>query len=330
MTFGAGSLWVNSSDSASVVSRINPATRRVIASIKLLHPGGGDITYAFGSIWAVNRTAATVTRIDPHSNSVVATIPTLGASPFSIAASQREIWVANRGQGKPVSGAAIVAIDPATNRTTTTIPLAGSPVWLGSTGSEVWAADPDHHAIVEISTQPTAKVTYRIAWPSINRPSYAISDDKGYLWFSDGGSKPRLEELDPSTRTIRTVLSAAALARYHLQNIDGLTYGAGSIWLSGFCGPGAQIRGYAGWFFCVLRTPRATRVSTARTVPIGGIGRFPERSTVALAYDGRLLWFGIPDSLSVQPINPKLAVVCGPYKWHGAGMFASDCHTKKP
>lgn len=343
MTLADGSLWVNSPDPATVyspwtnppvgvetVSRVDPATGRVSARIDLGHPGGGDITSGFGSIWAVNRTAAVVTRISPDTNTVVATIPA-GPSPVAIAAGRTGVWIANEGRGSPSSGASLVEIDPANNRVSTRLRLAAPPVWLVGAAGSIWVAGRGRRAIVRVDPA-TGRFAGAIASSPIGARSRATADARGDLWFSSGGkAKPRLLRLDPRTRTVTTVLSERALARYRLQNVDALAAdGRGWIWLSGYCGPGS--RPYAGLsLFCLLRVnPATNRVTLLRAIRGGNAGREPERFDASLAYDGRTVWFSLYGGSTVLPVNPRLIVVCGPYRWHGAGLFASDCRTKKP
>jgi len=336
MTFALGSLWVNTPDRASVVcslctadparatvSRVDPSSERVVASIAIGSRGGGDITAGFGSIWALDQAAGTVTRIDPETDKVTATIGT-GILPSAITAGRTGMWVAGSGRG---SGASLLEIDPSTNRVSARMPLTDPPVWLAGTAGSIWAAEPNRHAILRIDPA-TVKVIDTIPSPLVGSRSHAAVDGSGDVWFSGGGAKPRLVRLDPATRTITTVLTETVLARDRLQGIDALTYGHGSIWLSGYCGPGT--RPYSGEsFFCLLQVnPATNRAGLIRALPAGNVGREPERANASLAYDGRTLWFSLYGAWPVQPVNPRLVVVCGPYERHGA-EFAADCHTRK-
>lgn len=341
MTLADGSLWVKTPDRASVVctfctadparatvSRVDPNSERVVASITVGPRGGGDLTAGFGSIWAIDRAAGTVTRIDPQTNTVTATIAT-GTAPSALTTGATGIWVADDGQAS-TSGASLVEIDPATNRVSTRLPLTDPPVWLAGTAGSIWVADPARHAILRVDPA-TAKPTDSIPSSLVGPGSHAAVDGHGDLWLSSGGGRPRLARLDPATHTITTVLTEAAVARDRLQGIDALTYGHGSIWLSGYCGQGTIRVLEGGPVYCLLEVnPASNQVELTRALPFGNPGREPERANAALAYDGRTLWFSFYGAWNVQPIDPRLVVVCGPYKWHGAGVFAADCHTKKP
>src|SRR6266536_1051537 len=83
MTFAAdGSVWVNRGPGSQTgtVSRIDPATNQVTATVTVSPPGpnagGCDIGFGFGSIWVVNLQASSRSRIDPATATVLSTIST--------------------------------------------------------------------------------------------------------------------------------------------------------------------------------------------------------------------------------------------------------------
>ena len=92
----AGSLWVTDNQTATL-SRIDPTTKRVIASIPV-GKGGTQLTGGAGSVWVANSDDSTVSRVDPATNSVVATIP-VGANPQGITATPGAVWVASHDDG---------------------------------------------------------------------------------------------------------------------------------------------------------------------------------------------------------------------------------------
>ena len=62
---GAGSIWV-ASDDKGVVSRVDPATNRVSATITV-SPGTHYLAFGYGSVWAVSSKAQTV-QTEPYPN----------------------------------------------------------------------------------------------------------------------------------------------------------------------------------------------------------------------------------------------------------------------
>lgn len=102
---GAGSIWIASDDNG-VVSRIDPRTNLVTASIAV-DPGTHYLAFGFGSVWAVSSNAQSIQRIDPRTNAVVAKTP-LGKEPGFLAAGEGAVWVQEQGDGT------VARIDPRT------------------------------------------------------------------------------------------------------------------------------------------------------------------------------------------------------------------------
>jgi streptogramin lyase len=96
---GEGAIWV-SSNAERTVTRIDPDTRRKIATINMVDPesprlsGLFDVAVGAGAIWAVDRGDHTVVRIDPRTNEVVARIHLPDETePRSISIDGNAIWV---------------------------------------------------------------------------------------------------------------------------------------------------------------------------------------------------------------------------------------------
>jgi YVTN family beta-propeller protein len=101
ITLGDGAVWVanrfvppqgvSPSSKRGTVTRIDPATNAVVATIPVGHDPFG-IAFGAGAIWVANRTDFTVSRIDPRSNRVTGTIR-IGNRPQGIAAGNGAVWV---------------------------------------------------------------------------------------------------------------------------------------------------------------------------------------------------------------------------------------------
>lgn len=139
---GDGSIWV-ASDDKGVVSRIDPQTNKVTATIAV-SPGTHYLTFGFGALWAVSSEAATVQRIDPASNIVVKTTK-LGKSPAFLAAGEGAIWVQEQGDGT------VARVDPVSAEVTGRakvgdvlkygdIDTGGGTVWLRTTEDQTFVA----------------------------------------------------------------------------------------------------------------------------------------------------------------------------------------------
>lgn len=147
---GAGSVWLLT-DPTGVLSRVDPATNRVIARIRVQAHSFAAV-FGFGSVWIAAAAdgsqdgAGSVQRIDPRSNSVVATLP-VGPGPRFLAAGAGGVWTLNQGDGT------VSRVDPDTNRLATTIPaevpgpggdiaVGAGRVWVRATRTALSVIDP--------------------------------------------------------------------------------------------------------------------------------------------------------------------------------------------
>lgn len=168
---GAGSVWLLT-DTAGVLSRVDPATNQVVAQIKVA-PNSFAAVFGFGSVWITNtgapRTSApgAVQRIDPTTNRVVATIP-VGPTPRFLAAGEGGVWTLNQADGT------VSRIDPKTNAVVATIPAdvpgfggdiaAGAGrVWVRASKLLLQAIDPASNRVVERYGPPAGSGAVRVA-----------------------------------------------------------------------------------------------------------------------------------------------------------------------
>nr|WP_152639843.1 YncE family protein [Sphingobium bisphenolivorans] len=141
---GAGSIWVASDNEAGQVSRVDPATNRVIAIIPV-DPGTWYLAFGHGSLWAVSAQGQSVQRIDPRTNSVVKRTA-LGKQPGFLAAGEGAVWVQEQGDGT------VARIDPVTGDVTTRIKVADTLKWgdIDTGGGKVWLRTTEDQTFVVI------------------------------------------------------------------------------------------------------------------------------------------------------------------------------------
>ena len=127
---GAGSIWVASDTTASVV-RLDPRSGAPLASI---HVGDGPsaIAVGAGAVWVANRGDGTISRIDPRSE--VAETVRVGREPRALAADRSGVWVADGATGK------VIRLDRRGRRVTKQVDVGSSPAALAILGGTVWAA----------------------------------------------------------------------------------------------------------------------------------------------------------------------------------------------
>jgi virginiamycin B lyase len=107
---GAGSIWVASDNVAGKVSRVDPGTNTVIATITV-SPGTWYLAFGFGAVWVVSSESQTIQRIDPATNAVTKTTK-LGNIPGFLTTGEGAVWVQEQGDGT------VARIDPTSGEVT--------------------------------------------------------------------------------------------------------------------------------------------------------------------------------------------------------------------
>jgi virginiamycin B lyase len=126
------------SDEVGVLSRVDPSTNRVTATIKV-KPYSYAAVFGFGRVWITNtgskdtNTGGTVQCIDPRSDRVLATIK-VGPLPRFLAAGEHAVWILNQGDGT------VTRINPATLQVAAIIPteMVGSGGDIDAGQNRVW------------------------------------------------------------------------------------------------------------------------------------------------------------------------------------------------
>jgi DNA-binding beta-propeller fold protein YncE len=136
---GAGAGWVVSGRGA--VARIDPASNRVVAVIKLANQGQEGIAVAGRIVW-VAEGGHGVARIDAATNRLLGTIR-LGVQADRVAADGGRIWVGGRSTDPSFETAGAVArIEAATGRVREIVP-SGLPTGLAAGVGAVWITERD-------------------------------------------------------------------------------------------------------------------------------------------------------------------------------------------
>ena len=138
---GAGSIWI-ASDEKGVVSRVDPATNRVAATVTV-DPDTSYLAYGFGAVWAISLPGQTIQRIDPATNTVTKKT-TLGKAPGFLAAGEGAVWVQEQGDGTlaridPHSGEVTGRVAVGANLKYGDIDTGGGKVWLRTTDDQTFA-----------------------------------------------------------------------------------------------------------------------------------------------------------------------------------------------
>jgi YVTN family beta-propeller protein len=251
IAIGAGSVWV-ASTAAHVVTRIDPATNAVTATIPVgtgFDPFHGPTRLAFGhgTIWVLDGTAdcSCVHRIDPASNRVVATIrlgtPTsFRIAPLGIAVHEDAIWIAVRQGTEDAPDGSVMRVDPATNSVSAIVgagssPEFGGPTRIAAERGWAWAGVPSQKAVVRVDAQSNS-VAATITGLTCVEGDLAV--EQSGVWVADCDA---LRLIDRGTNQIsRTIRVAGASG----MGAGGLAIGLGSIWVQ--AGPLIRINPVSG------------------------------------------------------------------------------------
>jgi DNA-binding beta-propeller fold protein YncE len=182
---GGGSLWVGGLGSGDVI-RVDPSTGKVLSRVTV---GARvfNLAAAPGAVWAIDNALSTAVRVDTKTAKVTTRVP-VGFQPYDIEWGFGSAWVANAGDGtvwritngkvaKKIKvgtepngltayrGALwvsdhtlgkVVRIDPATNKITGTLHIAGAD-WITGLGDNIYVSQ-ETNQVSRISVH-TLKVT---------------------------------------------------------------------------------------------------------------------------------------------------------------------------
>jgi YVTN family beta-propeller protein len=256
---GNAAVWVANTADATV-SRIDPSSNEVAATISV---GGapGDLAVAGdGSVWVANPDLAAVQRIDPTSNARTpdVAIPVAEAGDSLDLAIDRYLWVA-------VVGKELVQVDPATSKVVRTVDGV-TPVNVAARTGRVFVLEIDG-TVVELDAETGERTGFERSFDISERGDVHFYGGKLWVASSNGSVVYAADVSDPAAEVERYrfrgtyqemvhtpaqilvlsdsgsggVLSAVSGAGAHEftgAGLDGsprdIVQGAGSLWISDF------------------------------------------------------------------------------------------------
>lgn len=146
---GAGSIWVPS-DPKGRIARVDPATNKVIATIKVA-PDSHYLAFGLGALWAVSADRQLLQKIDPATNKVVKRTK-LGKEPGFLTAGEGAVWVQEQGDGT------VARIDPATGKVSGRVKVSETLKYgdIDTGGGKVWLRTTTGQTFVEIDPRSLA------------------------------------------------------------------------------------------------------------------------------------------------------------------------------
>ena len=228
---GGGSVWVGGLGSGDVI-RVDPATGKILKRITV---GARvfNLAAAPGAVWAIDNALSTAVRIDTKSGNVTARVP-VGFQPYDIEWGFGSAWVANAGDGtvwRITNGKVVkkikvgtepngltayhgalwvsdhtlgkvVRIDPATNKITATLRIAGAD-WITGLGDNIYVSQ-ETNQVSRISVR-SLKVT-GVAKVARNPLGSAIVGKQLWVPCIDANE---INVVDPATMKVVTHRTAA-------------------------------------------------------------------------------------------------------------------------
>lgn len=207
-------VWVSNAPKNSV-SRLDPKTNKVLATITVgKEPGSGLVT-GFGSLWVPNCGDGTISRIDLAKGEVTATFRCpVADSEGGLASGAGSVWVVKD------SGDKLVRIDPAKNEIAAEIPIAAGSVAVAFGEGAVWITSPLKSVLTRVDPATNALVETIPVGP---KPRF-LTVGAGSIWTLNQGDGS-LSRVDARTNELVATIEAG---------IPGgggeIAFGEGSIW----------------------------------------------------------------------------------------------------
>ncbi len=237
LEIAAGSVWV-SNPGLGAIQRIDPATRKVVAEVKVNRPVAA-ISAGFGSVWVASRGDKAIVRIDAKSNKITASVGVTVADsegslaagaggvwaltdrkgvlsridpktnkvvarvrvkPFSYAAMAGfgSVWVTNTGKPKSKDNGSVQRIDPKTNTVVATIEVRSQPRFLAVGEGAVWVLNQTDGSVSRIDPKTNQVVATIEA--GVSGFGGDIAAGEGKVWVR--GDKVLLLVIDPKTNRV--------------------------------------------------------------------------------------------------------------------------------
>jgi virginiamycin B lyase len=207
-------VWVSNAPKNSV-SRLDPKTNKVLATIAVGKEPGAGLAAGFGSLWVPNCGDSTISRIDLATGAVSATFPcTFADSEGGLATGAGSVWIVTGTRDK------LARIDPATNTVVAEIAVAAGSVAVAFGEDAVWITSPQLSVLTRVDPA-TNKVA--VALPVGKKPRF-LAVGEGAVWTLDQGDGT-ITRVDPRTNPVVATIAAG------LPGGGGeICVGEGSVW----------------------------------------------------------------------------------------------------
>jgi DNA-binding beta-propeller fold protein YncE len=209
-----GSVWVTSAPDGTL-SRIDPATGRVVGSTLRLEKGIAGVTTGAASVWVSSPSRGEVLRVDPASGEVTARVE-VGGRPGAIVFGGGRVWVADD------AGAGVTAINAAGARIfKRELPPHVAPLRLAVGAGAVWVSSASTGAVRRID------LGTGVVGPPIpaGRGPAGVTVGGGLVWVANS-RVDRVTRVDPATHTLFGVPIEVG------ERPGGIDAGTESVWVA--------------------------------------------------------------------------------------------------
>jgi virginiamycin B lyase len=208
-------VWV-SSKSKNTLTRIDPKTNTVAASIALDQPCSG-LASGFGSVWVPLCGEQVLARVDETTNKVIAKIPTtIADSEGSITTSTDTVWL--------VTGTkdTLVRINPRAGKIVNSVKVAAGSVAVRYGIGALWVTSPEKNVVTRVD--PVTKTVVATV-PVGKRPRFLAVGDRD-VWVINQGDGT-VSRIDPNTNSVSATIDCGITG-------DGgdIAVGGGFVWVS--------------------------------------------------------------------------------------------------
>jgi virginiamycin B lyase len=218
-------VWV-SNEPKDTVSRLDPKTNTVAATVQVGSRPCSGLAAGFGSLWVPNCGNNTMSRVDLKTYTVTATIQTTVAhSEGGIATGAGSVWLMTDAKGT------LSRFDPATNAVVAEIYVASGSYGLAFGEDAVWVTSTEHSSVARVDPH-TNLVAETI--PVGKSPRF-IAVGGGAVWTLNQGDGS-VSRIDPKTNKVVATIEVG------VPGPGGeIAYGEGSVWVTSFEFPLSRI-----------------------------------------------------------------------------------------
>ena len=218
------SVWL-SSKGKNMLTRIDPKTNTVIATVEVDKPCSGLAT-GFGSVWVPLCGEQALARVDETTNKVIAKIPiTIADSEGLITTSTDGVWMVTGSKDT------LVKINPKLGKVTNTIPVAPGSVAVRYGIGALWVTSPEKNVVTRVD--PVSK-TVIATIPVGKGPRFLAVGDRD-VWVVNQGDGS-VSRIDSDSNKVTATIDCGIAG-----NGGDIAVGGDSVWVTVFSVPVTRI-----------------------------------------------------------------------------------------